>query len=145
MHPAVNPFLLYEKMDRNEFKPIFDELLAQNIIYIYFENNKNIGMFKLIPLNHRNSHINYLGGLAIHPDFARKGYGQKMFDEILKIGKSRSLKRIELSVSTANITAISLYQKMGFKFEGILKDYTFLKAENRYIDEQYMAYIYDNN
>ncbi len=142
MHPSTNPFLLYEKMDKADFLPIFNDLLSQNIIFIYSENSENIGMFKLIPLNHRNSHINYLGGLAIHPNYSGKGYGSKMLLEIIEIGKVRGLKRMELSTSTTNQTAIKLYEKHGFVFEGILKDYTYLKAENQYIDEQYMAYLY---
>ncbi len=145
MHPAVNQYLLYETMPPESFKPIFDELLKQNVVYIFSENGIDIGMFKLIPLYHRSSHINYLGGLAIHPDFASKGFGKKMLSKILKIGQTKNLKRIELSVSTSNSNAIKLYEKMGFQFEGILKCYTFLKTENRYLDEQYMAYIFDNN
>ncbi len=142
MHPLVNPYLLYELMPPEAFKPIFDDLLYKNEVYIFSDKNVSVGMFKLISLQHRSSHINYLGGLAIHPDFAGKGYGKKMFSAILKIGQSRNLKRIELSVATTNINAIKLYEKMGFEAEGILKKYTYLKAENKYIDELYMAYLF---
>jgi L-phenylalanine/L-methionine N-acetyltransferase len=142
MHPIVNPFLLYETMPIEAFKPIFDDLLQQKIIFIFAENNENIGMFKMIPLAHRTSHINYLGGVAIHPDYAGKGFGGKMIDEILELGKTRNLKRIELSTATFNQNAIKLYEKKGFVLEGVLKNYTYLKSENRYIDEQMMAYLY---
>lgn len=142
MHPAVNSYLLYEKMSPAEFQPIFNELLNQKVLFIFSENNIDVGMFKLIPLQYRSSHINYLGGLAIHPKFAGMGYGNKMFKEILAIGAERNLKRIELSVATTNTKAINLYLKMGFETEGVLKKYTYLKAEDKYIDEQYMAYIY---
>jgi L-phenylalanine/L-methionine N-acetyltransferase len=142
MHPTVNPFLLYETMPIEAFKPIFDDLLQQKIIFIFAENNENIGMFKMIPLAHRTSHINYLGGVAIHPDYAGKGFGGKMIDEILELGKTRNLKRIELSTATFNQKAIKLYEKKGFILEGVLKNYTYLKSENRYIDEQMMAYLY---
>lgn len=142
MHLATNPYLLYEPMQKAEFKPIFNELIDQNIIFIYSENSEDIGMFKLIPLTYRSSHINYLGGLAINPNYSRKGFGSKMLLEILEIGKERGLKRIELSTATTNENAIKLYEKHGFVFEGVLKNYTYLKLENRYIDEQYMAYLY---
>ena len=142
MHPLVNPFLLYEKMGEEAFKPIFDDLLAQNIVYIFSENGQDIGMFKFIPLKHRNHHMAYLGGVAIHPDFAGNGFGSKMFDEIIDLGKNMSLKRIELSTVTFNEKAIKLYEKHGFVKEGILRNYTHLVSENRYIDEQIMSYIY---
>jgi L-phenylalanine/L-methionine N-acetyltransferase len=142
MHPATNPYLLYEVMSEAEFRLIFNELLAQNIIYIFSENNQNIGMFKLVPLTHRSGHINYLGGVALDPDFAGKGYGSKMFTEIIALGREKGLKRIELSTSVFNQKAIKLYEKHGFQYEGILKNYTYLKSEDKYIDEQYMAYLY---
>ena len=141
-HPKTNPFLLYELMSKEEFQSIFSELLSQNIIYLFSENEQNIGMFKLIPYLHRTSHINYLGGLAIHPDFAGKGLGSKMIAEILELGKQKGLKRIELSTAIYNKKAIKLYEKHGFAAEGILKNYTFLKSENQFVDEQLMAYLY---
>jgi L-phenylalanine/L-methionine N-acetyltransferase len=142
MHPITNPFLLYEEMAKEQFKPIFNELLSQNIIYIFSENEQNIGMFKLLPLQHRTSHIIYLGGVAIHPDYTGQGFGSKMMSEIIELGKLKGIKRLELSTATFNTKAIKLYEKHGFIFEGIMRNYTFLKSENRYIDEQKMAYLY---
>ena len=142
MHPKTNPFLLYELMPKVEFQSIFSELLSQNILYIFSENEQNTGMFKLIPYLHRTSHISYLGGLAIHPNFAGKGFGSKMIEAILDLGKQKGLKRIELSTATFNEKAIKLYEKHGFAAEGILKNYTFLKSENQFVDEQLMAYLY---
>ena len=72
MHPQVNPYLLYEMMDAETFKPIFDELFSRDVLYIFEEKNEAVGMFKLVPLLYRNAHIAYLGGLAIHPSFAGK-------------------------------------------------------------------------
>jgi putative acetyltransferase len=142
MHPAVNPFLLYEQMDALSFKPIFEDLLHKNIVYIFQEEEMAIGMFKLIPQTHRAAHIAYLGGLAIHPDFAGKGYGKKMIAAILALGKEMGMQRIELSAATINEKAIALYEKMGFQKEGILRKYTYLKSEDRYLDEVMMSYLY---
>ncbi len=141
-HPEVNPYLLYEMMDKEAFWSIFQDLLAQNIIHVFEVDGQAIGMFKLIELQHRTSHINYLGGVAIHPDFAGKGYGSIMLKEIIDLGKEKGIKRLELSTATFNQKAIQLYEKHGFVLEGVMKNYTFLKSENRYIDEQLMAYLY---
>ena len=142
MHPETNPWLLYEMMDKESFQPIFNELLEKEIIYVYAEDNSAIGMFKLIQLQHRNAHMAYLGGLAIHPDFSGKGYGKKMMQEILALGKEMNLLRIELSTACINEKAISLYEKAGFSKEGILRKYTWLKSENRFLDEVMMSYLY---
>ena len=142
MHPQVNSWLLYEMMDKNSFRPIFDELLHKGIIYVYEENGVAAGMFKFIHQQHRNSHIAYLGGVVIHPGFAGKGYGKKMMQEIIELGRQMNILRIELSTASINDKAISLYEKYGFVKEGVLKKYTWLKSENRFLDEVMMAYLY---
>jgi L-phenylalanine/L-methionine N-acetyltransferase len=142
MHPQVNPFLLYELMDIEEFKPIFDKLLEQEIKYIFMdENSIPIGMFKLFPLAYRASHIAYLGGLAIHPDYSGNGFGLKMMQEIIDLTKQNDYKRIELSVATENFGAIKLYKKVGFEEEGVMRKYTYLKSEGRFLDELLMSHI----
>ena len=141
MHPQVNPFLLYEMMDAASFKPIFDDLITKDIKYVFEDNGEKAGMFKLVPHTYRASHIAYLGGLAIHPAFAGKGYGLIMLKEILAYAKAQNFLRVELSVATINERAIHLYEKAGFIKEGVLRNYTYLKSENKFLDEVMMAWI----
>ncbi len=143
MHPQVNPFLMYEQMDGAGFISIFNELLAKNIVYIFSVDGNNIGMFKFIKQEHRDSHKAYLGGLAIDPSFSGKGYGLQMMKEIVELGKTMDILRIELSVSTFNEKAISLYEKVGFEKEGVMRKFTHLKSEGRFIDEVMMSYLYE--
>jgi putative acetyltransferase len=142
MHPQVNPWLLYEQMDQQAFLPVYNELLSKNIIYIFNEDGADRGMFKFIQQQHRNAHTAYLGGVAIDPLFARQGYAVKMMEEIIDLGRMTGIKRIELSTAMINEKAIRLYEKVGFEKEGVLKKYTWLKSENRYLDELMMSYIY---
>lgn len=142
MHPQVNRFLLYERMDDESFHTIFEGLLDRGLKYIYTNGTDDLGMFKLIPLQHRTDHINYLGGLAIHPSFSGKGEGKKMMKEIIDFAGERGVLRIELSVSVENEKAISLYEKAGFQKEGILKKYSHLKSEQRFVDEILMAFLF---
>ena len=141
MHPQVNPFLLYEIMDKDEFEPIYKDLLEKKVKFIYENDGVQVGMFKLIPLTYRTSHIVYLGGLAIHPDQKGRGYGKKMMEEIVEFARSRGFLRIELSVADINTTAINLYERSGFGKEGVLRKYSFLKKEERFMDEILMAYL----
>ncbi len=142
MHPQVNPFLLYEPMDAESFRPIYDELLQRGVKYIYASNGVSTGMFKWVPETYRSSHIAYLGGLAIHPSYAGKGHGLKMMEEIIQFGKQLGFLRIELSTAVTNEKAIHLYEKAGFEKEGILKKYTRMEKENVFLDEVMMAYLY---
>ena len=141
MHPEINPWLLYEMMPDELFRPIMEELLNKKALYIYEQEGKAVGMFKLVPMKFRNSHIMYLGGVAIHPEHKGKGYAKEMILDAIDLIKSLDFTRIELTVATSNDKAIKLYERCGFKTEGILKNYTFLKSENRYIDEQVMALL----
>jgi RimJ/RimL family protein N-acetyltransferase len=141
MHPAINPWLFYEMMTADAFRPVMEELIQKKSLYIYEMEGRPAGMFKLQPMKFRNSHIMYLGGVAIHPDHAGKGYAKEMILDAIDLVKNLGFTRIELTVATSNHKAISLYEKCGFNTEGILKNYTFLKSENRYIDEQVMAFI----
>jgi len=139
MHPEVNPYLLYEMMDSETFRPIFDELLKDEVLYLYKEGAETLGMCKLIKQKHRNEHILYLGGVAIHPEHFGKGFGRKMIMEIIDFCKKNAVLRIELSVAVHNKKAIQLYENVGFTKEGVLKNYTYLKSKNQFIDEILMS------
>jgi putative acetyltransferase len=141
MHPLNNPWLLYEPMGPDEFRPIYNELIARNSLYIYSEDGKDVGMFKLQPMKYRNSHIIYLGGVAVDTGSRQQGAGGRMIAEVLDKVKQMGFTRIELTVGTENARAIRLYEKAGFEVEGRLKNYSFLKSENRYIDEFVMGLI----
>lgn len=141
MHPQINPFLLYETMDAKDFQPIFNSLIQQGVKFIYGSNSQSIGMFKLVPLLHRCDHIAYLGGLAVHPGFAGRGEGSKMMTEIIAFAKTKGFLRIELSVAAINEKAIRLYEKSGFQKEGVLRKYTHLKSEQKFLDEIMMSYL----
>lgn len=142
MHPELNPHLLYEPMDRGGFLTVFEQLLADKVLYIYNVDQQAAGMFKLIPLQHRMSHIAYLGGVAVAPECAGKGVGTAMIKAIIPFAEERQIKRVELSTGVNNPRAAHLYEKCGFQREGILRNFSYLASENRYIDEVLMSYIW---
>jgi RimJ/RimL family protein N-acetyltransferase len=142
MHDVTNPFLLYEKMDLDTFRPIISDLISKGQKFIFVnQEGQDTGMCKLYKHTFRCSHIYYLGGLAIDPARSDQGYGTNMVKDIINYCLSNGSTRIELSVSTANEKAIKLYEKLGFKAEGVLKNYCYLASEGRYIDELMMAYL----
>ena len=141
MHPEVNGYLLYEPMPAHEFKDIFKDLLNKSIVYIFEDNGTATGMFKLVPLTYRMSHVAYLGGLAIHPSFSGKGLGLMMIKEILAHAREQGFLRVELSVLPNNEKAIRLYEKAGFEKEGVLRKYSHFKKENIFLDEIIMSWL----
>lgn len=141
MHPSINPYLLYDPMPLDAFTPIFEELLSKQVLYVFLVEGQAAGMCKLIPQQYRNAHMAYLGGVAIDPDFAGRGYGQQMLEEVLQWARERQLRRVELSAAVSNERAIRLYEKVGFQREGILRQYTWFRPDNRFIDEVLMSWI----
>jgi RimJ/RimL family protein N-acetyltransferase len=139
MHPEVNPYLLYEMMEEETFSPIFNDLIKEEVLFLYRNGIENIGMCKLIRQKYRNEHILYLGGLAINPDYFGKGFGRKMMHEIIDFCTNTGVSRIELSVAVHNEKAIQLYENVGFTKEGVLKNYTYLKSKDLFIDEILMS------
>lgn len=142
MHPDNNPWLLYEQTGKEAFKTVFNELGGRGQLFIFQHDGVDAGMFKLVPMKHRNSHIIYLGGVAIDNAFRGRGLGEIMLQEVITKVKDMGYRRIELTVATINEKAIMLYEKLGFINEGRLKDYTYLKSEDQYIDEYVMGLIF---
>ncbi len=140
-HPDINPYLLYEMMEKADFQGVFDDLMSKDSLYIFEEEGRNVGMFKLVPLTYRASHIAYLGGVAVHPHYSGRGLGVQMMKEILALSQQKGFLRIELSAATINEKAIHLYEKVGFQKEGILRRYTHLKSKNEFLDEVLMSFL----
>lgn len=141
MHPENNRWLLYDAMDEISFQPIFDELIKRGHLYVSEAEGMPVGMFKLQPMRYRNSHIVYLGGVAIDPMHKGKGYGSKMISDSVNIAKQMGFTRMELTVATVNEKAIQLYERYGFEKEGVLKNYSYLKDEGVYLDEWVMGLV----
>jgi len=142
MHPLINPWLLYEPMDAEHFKPIFEDLLNRRVLYVYELDDVPVGMCKLVPEEHRSAHVLYIGGIGIHPSFAGNGYGVKLMEEIKLFADAEGYKRLELSVAAINEKAMHVYERAGFAKEGVLRKYTYQKAEERYLDEVMMSFIF---
>lgn len=68
----------------------------------------------------------------------RKGIGTKLLERVIEWAKnSHTLEKIQLNVRASNLSAISLYKKMGFEEEGRLKNR--IKIKDRYIDDVIMG------
>jgi L-phenylalanine/L-methionine N-acetyltransferase len=141
MHPEVNPGLLYEQMDKESFQPIAQDLIDKGIKYIFFQDGRPVGMFKLVPYTHRAGHIVYLGGFAIHPAYGGRGLGGELIKIIIDFAREQGFKRIELTTDVINEKAAHIYEKAGFVREGILRKLSYFKTEDKYLDAFMMAYL----
>ncbi len=61
--------------------------------------------------------------VAVAPKFRRNGIGKALVERYIGTVREKGTKAIYLEVRTSNLSAITLYEKAGFVFCGIRKDY----------------------
>lgn len=61
--------------------------------------------------------------LCTHPAYQKRGLGQQMLLHLLNIGREQRADTAFLEVRKSNITALRLYQRVGFNEIGIRRDY----------------------
>jgi len=77
--------------------------------------------------------------MGIKEEFHGRGVGTKLLNELDRWALEQGIHRLELTVMTHNVKALTLYEKCGFVIEGVKKDSMFVDGE--YIDEYYMGKI----
>lgn len=141
MDENANPFLTYDRMDRESFQSIYDELLPTTTLYVAEIAQKVVGSFRLIPKKDRQAHTIYLGGFVVDNSMKGRGIGTKILNHIIQLVGNEGKTRIELTVDTENEKAIKLYEKIGFVIEGRIRNSYKRFPENRYFDEYLMGLI----
>ena len=137
-------FLLYEKGERKrtieqQRKDIQEQLEKGVLTFVLEDNKKLVGyVFGNIFTANRKKHCMNLA-IAVLQEYTGKGYGTKLMNTIEKYATNIGITRLELEVSKKNKVAISLYQKIGFKMEGIKRS-AFL-VNDKYEDELIMGKI----
>ncbi|MGE0049362.1 MAG: N-acetyltransferase family protein [Acidithiobacillus sp.] len=66
-----------------------------------------------------------------------QGVGRGLLQHVVQWAESAQLHRLELTVHTANLRALSLYLQAGFQVEGVRRDS--ICVEGRYVDEYLMS------
>lgn len=61
--------------------------------------------------------------VAVAPKFRRNGLGKALIEKFIETVREKETEQIFLEVRASNLPAINLYEKNGFAFFGIRKDY----------------------
>lgn len=61
--------------------------------------------------------------IVVRKDFRKKGLGNELLTELIKLAKENGKEKITLEVNNTNLVAIKLYEKNGFKNVGFRKKY----------------------
>lgn len=71
--------------------------------------------------------------IAIRPSARRQGYGAKLTSALIEECFKRGMHEIFLEVRISNLSALSLYRKLGFTVKGMRKNYYSEPKEDAYI------------
>jgi RimJ/RimL family protein N-acetyltransferase len=141
MDPSSNRYLTYDPMEIEEFRDIYEQLIQTSTLFVVELNGGIVGSYRIIPKTHRQSQTWYLGGFVVGVSHKGQGIGYRILQHIRFMAESQGIRRIELTVSLENKSAINLYKKAGYETEGTIKSSYRLGNSGPYFDEYLMAFI----
>ena len=103
---------------------------SDNTIYIVAKENDNVAGYAGMYLSFEEGNIT---NVAVNPLSRRKGIGEKIVRDILNRAYEKGVRDVFLEVRETNSVAIALYEKIGFKEEGIRKNFYDKPRENALI------------
>ncbi len=140
MDKSVIPFLGYDPMSLDDFRPIYEEMVGSGKSTSVF---KVVGFYSESKYPGRAKHVAYFGTLAVSPVFRGEGIAKSMISEAIRNLKNVGIKRIEIIVESDNSRAISFYKSFGFEIEGTLKKFYKRSHEKHYVDDYIMAVLFN--
>lgn len=96
------------------------ELSSPNRRYMMLKNSNEIAAFIGILINANEMEIM---NIVVKKLERKKGYASQLLNETIEFARENNFARILLEVNANNISAIKLYEKFGFKQNGIRKGY----------------------
>ena len=114
--------------------------LTNNVTLIARSDERVVGHLQLfrIPYERRKGVAEVF--IYLHQDFQNLGLGTLMMKRAIEVAKEKGFHRIGLTVVADNKRAIKVYEKVGFKKEGIARE-TFYGDDHRYHDEVEMGLL----
>lgn len=134
-HEAVLPFLTYEPMPLDDFRPVYQALLDSGCFHVWEVDGAVAGFYKASRFPGRVSHVVQLGTLAVDPTRHGQGIALAMVGDAIARLKAEGVRRIELFAEADNLRGLRFYQKLGFVEEGRLREFYKRAADAHYVDE----------
>lgn len=108
-------------------KDFFDSLQNPNHLYVVAEQQNEIvgycGLWNVVGEGQ-------ITNVAVVKEARENGIGYGMLSYLMDLGKEENIQAYTLEVRESNKKAIGLYEKLGFRIEGIRKNFYDLPEEN---------------
>jgi ribosomal protein S18 acetylase RimI-like enzyme len=114
-------FLEQPSPPRARFERVVARVVEDQIPnFVLLDGDTLVGALEVFPATYFDFQIpdaQVLGvlGMQIHKDYRSQGYGRRLMEIALVGSAEYGIERIELDVLQSNVTAISLYEKFGFR------------------------------
>lgn len=106
--------------------------IAKNNLYYFLcakYNNKIVGYSGMYSANLEG----YVCNILVDKDFRGRKVGTRLLNELLNYSKNIQLEFLSLEVRKSNEIAVSFYEKLGFKIQGIRKGFYDFPKEDAFI------------
>lgn len=151
MQDHINPFMSFELMSKEAFKPIFESMFKDSDIYVIEDNGQIVAVKRMDFGTDDHAHIAEYASFGVHKDHLRKGYGELFYSFFLEVIQRErpDITRIEFSQESDNDPALRLANKMGFSVEAIFPDWlprdTGTHKDKWYVGERFCFLLLDPN
>ena len=97
------------------------------------------GYIRVLPVTplRENAHVSGIAGLAVAPGARGRGVASALLAAAEQHARERGARKLSLRVLSTNDAALRLYERLGFRREGTLRE-EFL-IDGRYVDDVLMA------
>ena len=130
---------LFEAPPPDEAFAFYRSLVAHGQCHVALQGASVLGWCDIQPcFGQARAHIGTLG-MGLLPAFRHRGIGTQLLSAAISTAWSRDLVRIELTVREDNANAKALYERLGFRDEGVKKQS--MLVAGRYYDCYSMALL----
>ena len=143
MHEKVVPYLGYDPMPLEDFRPIYQEMVESRRFFVYELDGRIAGFYRATRYPGRVQHVASLGTLAVDPALHGQGVALAMVSQAIDELKAAGVKRVELCVESDNAPGLRFYEKLGFQREGTLRKFYRRAGAAEAIDDHMMALLFD--
>jgi ribosomal protein S18 acetylase RimI-like enzyme len=97
-----------------------ESYISESIVIGLIDNSTIVGVSVIRPKDNESAEIM---NIAINEKHQGKGLGQLLIARSLEECAARGIKSVEIGTGNSSIAQLYLYQKMGFRIVGIIRDY----------------------
>lgn len=97
-----------------------EKYIHRSRIFTLDINGSAIGVVVLVPLG---NNIQEITNVAVLEPFRGQGFGKRLIAEALQQARAAGARKVKIGTGNSSLNQLALYQKLGFRIEGVDRDY----------------------